>query len=54
MVKEGRWAGSRTVLVDPDNLGQHRFRVRDARTNRLIFSHGYGSLVGEWQTTDEA
>lgn len=54
MVGEGRWPGSRTVLVDPDDWGQHRFLVREQGTGRVIFRQGYGSLFGEWQTTDEA
>lgn len=51
---EGPWAGSRTKLIDDRNLGKNIFFVYDAGTNRLIFSRGFSSLFGEWQTTGEA
>lgn len=51
---EGKWAGSRTVLVDPDDYGLHRFDVVEKGSGRLLFRQGYGSLFSEWQTTEEA
>ena len=32
VVNDGDWPGSRTQLVDPTNLGNYRFEVRDRRT----------------------
>ncbi len=55
MINEGMgWPGSRTVLIDPDDLGEHRFEVRDRESCKLLFSHGFGSLFSEWRTTKEA
>lgn len=48
------WAGNRLNLLDTLNLGKYMFRVIDVRTNTTIFSRGFSSIFGEWQTTDEA
>lgn len=54
MVREGPWPGSRTLLRDPFDYGAHWFEIRDVETGAIIFSRGYSSLFGEWQTTREA
>ena len=54
VVNDGAWAGSRTQLVDPTNLGTYLFEVHDAATGTLLYSRGFGSIYGEWQTTAEA
>ena len=46
------WAGSRTQLIDGTNLGTYLFEVR-ARTGRVIYSRGFASIYGEWETTSE-
>ena len=51
---EGPWAGSRTWLVDPSGLGKYRAELRDPRSGDLLWSRGYCTLFGEWQTTDAA
>lgn len=51
---EPYWGGSHINLVDTFNYGTYYFKVFDALTNSLIYSRGYGSLFGEWQTTKEA
>jgi hypothetical protein len=51
---EGPWAGSRTQLVDRTNLGKYLFEVVDPTTNQVIWSRGFCSLYGEWETTGEA
>lgn len=48
------WAGNMSNLIDTLNLGKYMFKVIDVRTNALIFSRGFSSVFGEWQTTDEA
>ena len=53
-VDDGPWAGSRTRLLDETNLGSNFFEVRDATTNRVVFSRGYSSIYSEWEQTDEA
>ncbi len=53
-VDDGPWAGSRTRLLDETNLGSNSFEVRDAKTNRVVFSRGYSSIFSEWEQTEEA
>ena len=54
VVSDGRWAGSRTNLVDTTNLGDYLFEVVDRSTNQPIYSRGFSSIFGEWETTGEA
>jgi hypothetical protein len=54
IVNDGPWAGSRTMLIDPTNLGKYFFEVRDKANGRVIYSRGFASLFGEWETTAEA
>lgn len=51
---EGPWAGSRTRLIDTMNLGKYLAEIVDTATNRVIFSFGFASIYGEWETTAEA
>lgn len=54
VVSDGPWAGSRTRLIDDTDLGLYRFVVRDAETARALYSRGFASIYGEWETTGEA
>jgi hypothetical protein len=54
IVNDGAWAGSRTQLVDPTELGKYRFEVRDKGTDVLLYSRGFASVYGEWETTAES
>ncbi len=40
--------------LDETNLGKYLFEVRDRGTNRLLYSRGFSSIYGEWETTEEA
>jgi len=51
---QGTWAGSLTNLVDPFDNGKYLIKVRDAGSDQLIFSRGFNSYFGEYQTTDPA
>lgn len=53
MVNDGLWAGSRTVLTDELNRGLYFFKVIDTLTGKLIYSRGFASIFGEWQSTGE-
>jgi len=53
VVDDGDWPGSRTQLVDATNLGKYRFEVRNKRTQDLMYSRGFASIYGEWETTAE-
>jgi hypothetical protein len=46
--------GSPARAVDETNLGKYLFEIRDRRTNRLLYSRGFASIYGEWETTEEA
>ena len=54
VVSDGVWVGSRTRLIDDLNLGKYLFEVIDRRTNRVIYSRGFASIYGEWETTPES
>lgn len=54
VVLEGPWPGPLDRGVDETNLGRYLFEVRDLATSRLLYSRGYASLYGEWETTAEA
>ena len=53
VVSEGAWPGSRTQLIDTTNLGRYIFEVIDRRSNRVLYSRGFASIYGEWETTPE-
>jgi IgA Peptidase M64/Peptidase M64 N-terminus len=48
------WPGSPKQAIDSSNLGKYLFEVRDAKTKALLYSRGFASIYGEWETTDEA
>ena len=48
------WPGNFAGRIDTTNLGKYFFEVRDEKTGRLLFSRGFASIYGEWETTDEA
>lgn len=48
------WPGDMTKTIDDTNLGKYFFEVRDQKTKRVLYSRGFASIYGEWETTDEA
>jgi hypothetical protein len=48
------WPGDPSKSIDNTNLGKYFFEVRDAKTKQLLYSRGFASIYGEWETTDEA
>ena len=54
LIEEPYWGGSKTNLIDTMFYGNYYLNVYDAASNQLIYSRGYCTLFGEWQTTDEA
>ena len=54
VVNDGDWAGSRTQLIDGTNLGVYQFEVKDKASGSVVYSRGFSSIYGEWETTDEA
>lgn len=54
IVLEGPWPGPPDRRVDDTNLGKYLFEVLDRGTNRILYSRGFASIYGEWETTAEA
>jgi hypothetical protein len=54
LVLEGPWPGPPDRMIDDTNLGKYQFQIIDRRTNRLLYSRGFASIYGEWETTPEA
>jgi hypothetical protein len=52
--EEGAWPGSKVNLLDTLNLGDCFVKVSDLQTSILLYSRGYSTVFGEWQTTEEA
>jgi hypothetical protein len=48
------WPGNSRKAIDDTNLGKYLFEVRDLNTNRIVYSRGFASVYGEWETTAEA
>jgi hypothetical protein len=51
---EGPWPGPLNRALDNTNLGRYFFEVVDVKTSRVLYSRGFASIYGEWETTDEA
>jgi hypothetical protein len=51
---EGPWPGNPARAIDDSGLGKYRFEVKDAASGRLLYSRGFASVYGEWETTGEA
>jgi hypothetical protein len=54
VVVEGAWPGPSDRVIDDTNLGKYLFEVVDRGTNRVVFSRGFASVYGEWESTGEA
>jgi IgA Peptidase M64. len=53
-LSDGIWSGSRKILIDKLELGPYFFEVIDKETKTLLYSRGFASIFGEWQSTPEA
>ncbi|HKY22724.1 MAG TPA: M64 family metallopeptidase [Vicinamibacterales bacterium] len=50
---DGPWPGSLTQLIDNTALGKYFFEVIDIASARVLYSRGFASIYGEWETTPE-
>lgn len=50
ILNDGAWAGSETVLIDELNRGLYFYKITDTLTNTLLYSRGFASVFGEWQS----
>ena len=48
------WPGNPARPTDDTNLGKYFFEVIDRASNRALYSRGFASIYGEWETTGEA
>ena len=48
------WPGNPARPIDDSNRGMNLVRVLDAETGRPLYSRGYSTIFGEWQSTAEA
>jgi hypothetical protein len=48
------WPGNPSRPIDATNRGTYFFEVRDASSQRVLYSRGFSSIYGEWVTTEEA
>jgi hypothetical protein len=54
MINDGVWPGSKVQLIDNIKLGKYFFEVLDLASNEVLYSRGFSSIYGEWETTGEA
>ena len=50
VLNDGAWPGSRVVLLDELNRGLYFYKITDTLTNTLLYSRGFASVFGEWQS----
>lgn len=48
------WAGNPERAIDTTNRGKYFFEVVDEASGRTLYSRGFASIYGEWETTAEA
>jgi len=48
------WPGNPARPIDDSNLGKYLFEIVDAASRRVLYSRGFASIYGEWETTGEA
>ena len=51
---QGLWAGSRSHVIDPFNIGRYMIKVYDEASGTLVFSKGFDSYFGEYKTSSPA
>jgi len=54
VVREGPWPGPPDRRLDDTGLGRYLFEVRDGKSGEPLYSRGFASIYGEWETTPEA
>lgn len=54
IVSDGIWAGPKSKLIDTLRLGKYFFEIKDPETGNTIYSRGFSSIYGEWETTTDA
>jgi hypothetical protein len=50
----GIWSGTREQLIEPARFGEMVLTVKDAETDKPIYTRSYSTLFGEFVTTEKA
>jgi len=48
------WPGNPAKPIDTTDRGKYFFEVHDAASGKVLYSRGFSSIYGEWETTAEA
>jgi hypothetical protein len=48
------WPGNPARPIDTTDRGKYFFEVADAKRGQVLYSRGFSSIYGEWETTAEA
>src|SRR5712692_12100941 len=48
------WPGNLVKPIDNSDRGKYFFEVVDATSGKTVYSRGFASIYGEWETTAEA
>jgi len=48
------WPGNPARPIDDTNRGKYFFEIVDSVSGRVLYSRGFSSIYGEWETTGEA
>jgi hypothetical protein len=48
------WPGNPSRPIDDTNRGKYFFEIVDSASGRVLYSRGFSSIYGEWETTGEA
>lgn len=54
ILNDGAWAGSKKHLIDELERGFYFYEITDPESGKLIYSRGFASIFGEWQSIPEA
>jgi IgA Peptidase M64/Peptidase M64 N-terminus len=54
ILNDGPWAGSQKILTDNLEFGLYFYEIQDLETEKTLFSRGFASIFGEWQSIPEA
>ena len=54
LIEPQPWPGNPNKPLDTTNSGKYFFEVHDAASGRVLYSRGFSSIYGEWETTGEA
>src|ERR1700736_5094738 len=54
VVEPLEWPGNPARTIDDTDLGKYFFEVSDRASGRGLYSRGFASIYGEWETTPEA